>query len=192
MRSLHEHARICLEAAKSRQKHLADKGLRDTEFQVGDEVLLKTTHLHILHGPSARKLWPRWVGPFEVLSRHGASAYRLKLPVGWRIHDVFNISLLKPYNSGGKPKPAPPAIMVQGVPEFVVERILDHVDELESHRWQRRYLVRWQGYNADGDTWEPAANVDKCEAVDSYWAALGGEKRLPRNPRRRRTKAVPV
>jgi hypothetical protein len=108
------------------------------------------------------------------------------LPAGWRIHDVFNVSQLKAYCSGGKPKPAPPLVSVNGVAEFVVDRILDHADELQSRKWQRRYLVRWQGYGADEDTWEPAANVNKCEAVDRYWETLGGEKRLPRNARKKK------
>ncbi|XP_022041269.1 uncharacterized protein LOC110943848 [Helianthus annuus] len=42
------------------------------------------------------KLSPRYIGPFEVVSRVGPVAYRLKLPqelIG--VHDVFHVSNLK-------------------------------------------------------------------------------------------------
>jgi len=44
------------------------------------------------------KLTPRFVGPFRVLDAVGSQAYRLALPNGYRIHNVFYVSLLEPYH----------------------------------------------------------------------------------------------
>ena len=43
------------------------------------------------------KLAKRYYGPFQILSRINETAYRLKLPANWHIHNAFHISLLKPF-----------------------------------------------------------------------------------------------
>ena len=42
------------------------------------------------------KLSPRYVGPFEILERVGAVAYRLALPPTLdKVHNVFHVSMLR-------------------------------------------------------------------------------------------------
>ena len=44
------------------------------------------------------KLSPRFIGPFEVLERVGAVAYRLALPPSLSdVHEVFHVSMLRKY-----------------------------------------------------------------------------------------------
>src|SRR6266487_3476532 len=64
-------------------------------YQVGDQVWLEATNL-TSYQPS-KKLAPRCYGPFSILKNVGQSAYCLELPPTWKIHPVFNKSLVTPY-----------------------------------------------------------------------------------------------
>ena len=66
---------------------------------------------------------PRYVGPFEMLERIGAVAYRLRLPDAMRrIHDVFHVSLLRPYRVDGSQQPPPLQIEVDGTAQIPLKR----------------------------------------------------------------------
>ena len=44
------------------------------------------------------KLRPRYIGPYEIISRVGTVAYRLDLPPELsKVHNVFHISMLRKY-----------------------------------------------------------------------------------------------
>ncbi|KAJ9515073.1 hypothetical protein QJQ45_012601 [Haematococcus lacustris] len=90
------NARKCMAAAQSRQAAYANKARRDVEYKVGQKVLLSTKNLKLQPG-KARKLIPRYVGPFEILLLVGAVAVKLDLPASMsRLHPVFHVSLIKP------------------------------------------------------------------------------------------------
>ena len=62
-------------------------------------VFLKITPLRSVMASKAKKLKPRYVGSFKILQRVEKVVYQLELPVSLsRIHDVFNVSLLKKYH----------------------------------------------------------------------------------------------
>jgi hypothetical protein len=79
-------------------------------YEVGSEVLLSTSNIK-LKTLGARKLLSRWIGPFEIVKRVGVVVYCLKLPESMGIHNVFHISLLKPYKANDRVKPLPPPVI---------------------------------------------------------------------------------
>ena len=119
-------AKTCMLNAQQRQKHYYDKRHVPSVFDVGAEVLLATTNLH-LRTTGTRKLIPRWVGPFKVQADMGGTAYRSDLPdCMHQVHNVFHVSLIKPYRSDGRTQPPPPPELVDDCPEWTVEQVLDH------------------------------------------------------------------
>jgi hypothetical protein len=112
-------------------------------------------------------------GPFKVIKKIGASAYKLQLPDNWPgIHPVFNESYLHPYKSPRyskqqKPPPPPPVETEEGT-RYVVEEIRDS----RIHRRKLQYLVHWEGYPREEDTWEPEATMkeDAPDDVDEFHA----------------------
>src|SRR6202023_1697852 len=75
---------------------------REPEIMEGLLVYLSTKNLNLPKG-RARKLCPKFVGPWKVMkARQDASTYELELPTALRdrrIHPVFHVSLLHPYNA---------------------------------------------------------------------------------------------
>ena len=88
-----------LKVAQDRQKSWTDKKRRKLQFQVGDHVFLKVSPTKgITRFGRHNKLNPRYVGPFEILSRKGDVAYQLALPPELaRTHNVFHVTLLRKY-----------------------------------------------------------------------------------------------
>ena len=179
-----------LEAAQQRQKRHADNSRRlEQTYAVGDNVLLSTKNL-TLKTPGTPKLLPRWVGPFKVLRNIDNVAYELELPASMKCHDVFHVSLLKPYFHNGQHQPAQPVLLEDGSVEYVVERILTHRDRHQGRKTVRDYLVQWQGYGPEHNSWEPTENLQNCrQLVDQYLQMIKGseqqEKELPRPKRKR-------
>nr|GFA18025.1 reverse transcriptase domain-containing protein [Tanacetum cinerariifolium] len=67
------------------------------DFQVGDKVILKVSPWkRVVRFGKRGKLNPRYIGPFQVLSKVGDVAYRLELPQQLsQVHNTFHMSNLK-------------------------------------------------------------------------------------------------
>ncbi|KAJ9518355.1 hypothetical protein QJQ45_010318 [Haematococcus lacustris] len=123
-----KQARHFMEQAQQRQAYLANKGRRDVEYHPGQLVLLSTKNLRLKPG-KAKKLLPRFIGPFKVLEHVGPVAVRLDLPPAMaRMHPVFHVALLRPYTSE-HPHLPPPVDWLDEAPLYEVEKLLAHRGE---------------------------------------------------------------
>ncbi|VFQ77888.1 unnamed protein product [Cuscuta campestris] len=150
------------------QQHMrerANRHRRDLTFQVGNRVLLKLQQYrhHSLARPQSSKLARRYYGPFEVIERIGPVAYRLQLPEGCKIHNVFHVSLLRPFVLGGQPLPKPtlPTNVYRGkevaIPISAGPSRTVLVDGIPQEQW----LIRWSDDGGAAATWEPMENIRK-------------------------------
>ena len=143
--------------------------LHSKQYAQGDLVWLENSNIHT-NQPS-KKLGQKRYGPFLIKEKIGEAAYRITLPEGWAIHDVFNENLLSPVNqpefrSQVKP-PAPDPVIVNNEEEYEVETIRG----VCKRGWGYQFLVHWKGYSDEDDTWTAESNLDNArEAITEFLA----------------------
>ena len=169
-------AKVHLEQARLRMRIQADRRRREKEFAVGDRVLLRTKNIELMHSGPSKKLQAQFVGPFRIRARIGPVAYRLELPQGWRIHNVFHVSLLREFNTtadyGERELEAPPPDLVDDEEEYEVERVIDHRRRRQGRQQVLEYLVKWRGYGMEEALWLPEGELRNApQAVADYRAA---------------------
>lgn len=152
MQEVWEFARSSMARAQELQKRQADKGRREVDFDVGDEVMVTTRDWNT--GRPSRKLSDQWSGPYRVIEKVGHS-YRLDLPPNIKVHPVFAPEKLRAVPrtlplEGQVLDPALP-VEVDGEEEWEVEEVV------ASRQFYGRlqYRVRWVGYDIDLE-WYPA------------------------------------
>lgn len=177
-------AKKALEDAQSRQKQQYDAKHRHQAFEVGQLVLLRTTNLRF-KGPNAKKLLPKWIGPIRITDKVGQLAYKLALPAIMKIHPIFHTGLLKPYHSSGAMQPVMPNILdPEGIRLFNINEIRTHkITERKAMRKGKKtsrkpqvfYLVSWEGYGPEHDSWEPESSLllDVPHIVQAYKVKAG-------------------
>ncbi|GJY24834.1 hypothetical protein Tco_0398492 [Tanacetum coccineum] len=86
-----------MQVTHDRQKSYADLKRKPMEVQVRDRVMLKVSPWKgVVRFGKRGTLNPRYVGPFQVLAKVGAIAYKLELPQELSIvHNTFHVSNLK-------------------------------------------------------------------------------------------------
>uniref|UniRef100_A0A0W0GF46 Reverse transcriptase-rnase h-integrase n=1 Tax=Moniliophthora roreri TaxID=221103 RepID=A0A0W0GF46_MONRR len=143
LKKIQEEAEAALWMGKEKMKEAYEEEKRKVhEFKVGDKVWLSAKDIHI--HPASRKLGPRQLGPYEVVEHIGDLDYCLKLPPAMKVHNQA---------------PAPEAVEVEGEEQHLVEEVLDS----RIYRKKLQYLVRWEGYGEEEDSWEPAENLDHAK-----------------------------
>ncbi|KAL1940906.1 hypothetical protein VTO73DRAFT_7542 [Trametes versicolor] len=193
VRAFVERARLNLEQAhdaiiQSRVNMAYYANQRRTDeiipFQEGELVYLSTRNLSLPKG-RARKLAPKYIGPYRVLkAQPSTSTYTLELPedlVRRRIHPTFHAALLRrhePNDDALFPRREAQKFYDFGTPdeqEWLVE-------DIAGHQWKGRnveFLVHW---STGEHTWEPLAHCDELKALDDYLALMGVDdwRHLPR------------
>ncbi|GJX86881.1 putative reverse transcriptase domain-containing protein [Tanacetum coccineum] len=147
-----------IQTAHDRKKSYADLKCKPMEFQVGDKVMLKVSPWkRVVHFGKRGKLNPRYVGPFKVLKKVGAVAYKLELPQELsRVHNTFHVSNLKKCYSDDPLVVPMGGLQVDDKLHFVEEPIEIMDREVKQLRRSRVPIVkvRWNSRRGPEFTWE--------------------------------------
>ncbi|XP_033140618.1 uncharacterized protein LOC117131852 [Brassica rapa] len=146
-----------LKEAHDRHKSYADKRCKDLEFQVGDLVYLKMRTLGGSKTRKLKKLKPRYMGPYPIVERIRAVAYKLRLSAELSdFHDVFHVSVMRKVVRE-------PELILQQPPNDLEKNlyascqpveILDRQVKAVQGMMSSLVKVRWERDGIQEETWE--------------------------------------
>ncbi|PKU75390.1 RNA-directed DNA polymerase [Dendrobium catenatum] len=161
--------------AQQIMKKQADSHRRDMQFEVGEKVFLKLRPYRQRTVARRRneKLAPRYFGPYEVLDKVGAVAYRLKLPQSASIHPVFHVSQLRRAIGEHAVSTELPATLTEEL-EVMLEP-LELAGVRSNKEGSKEVLIKWRGLPDFDATWEPMERMNEqfpsfhLEDKVSFW-----------------------
>ena len=162
MKTVHKEAQVALSKSRDDMTHYADFYRGEApEYKIGNKVWLSTKNLNVdwpLH-----KLTEQQLGPYKIVKIISSNAVKLKLPAAFKIHDVINVSHIRPYRppTAGQSTIPPEPIIIEETPEYEVEEITDS----RFKHGKLKFLVKWSGYTDDYNTWEPEANCTNSRDI---------------------------
>ena len=150
LKDLHQELSRDIEWINQRMTLYANKSrLEGPRLQRGDLVYLLR--------PSD-KLDSRKIGPFKVKRNIRDISFELELPPTMRIHPVFHLSLLEPAHPDTPEGPAPE--LDPEIQELVYD--VESILAVRRRRNRLQWLVKWEGYAHEENTWEPKEMLTNC------------------------------
>jgi hypothetical protein len=169
-----------LMVAKLSQAHQANQHRKDDAiYEVGDLIMLSTLNRrreHKLAGEKVvAKFLPRFDGPYQVTGVHKeASTVTIDIPSQPNAFPTYHTSQVKPFTENDKEKypsrtlQEPGPIIVDGVEEFKVEKIVTHRKIGRGHQ----YRVKFAGWGPEKERWIAGRELEDNEALDLYWKSV--------------------
>jgi chromobox protein 5 len=78
------------------------------------------------------------------------------------------VALLEPYHRRDGQEPPPP-VEIDDAEHWLVDSVLD----TRKSKGKRMFLVRWEGFTREHDSWEPEENLENAqEKVQEFYAGL--------------------
>ena len=152
-----------LKIARDRQKSYADNRRRDLQFKIGDQVFLKISPWKgALRFGKRGKLSPRYIGPYEIVSKVGPVAYKLKLPPELsRIRDTFHVSMLRKYipDPSHVLREQPVQLKENWTYEETPVQIVGHKEQVLRSKVIQLVKVLWKNQEREETTWKPKAQM---------------------------------
>jgi hypothetical protein len=160
-------------AARVKQTRDANRKRQSAPFKEGDLVYLSSKNISFPKG-LARKLIPKFIGPYKILRDFGNASFQLDLPQHLQrrgLHDVFHSSLLRvhvPNDDRLFPGRMDTQIgdITETDGEWAVDKILSH----HGAKADALFEIKWKS----GDvTWLPYYQITHLQALTDYFELLG-------------------
>ncbi|GMI67577.1 hypothetical protein HRI_000427000 [Hibiscus trionum] len=137
-------------------KQQSDKRRTECEYVIGDLVYLKLQpyRQRTVKHRANQKLAPKWFGPFPIIEKVGAVAYKLQLPRDSKLHPVFHVSQLKKHIGAANFQSELPVINPDGEISKEPLRIIDKRIGKRGGRAITEVLVEWTNAFPEDATWE--------------------------------------
>lgn len=131
----------------------------------------------------ARKLIPKYIGPYRILQDFNNSSFKLDLPSHLKrrgIHDVFHVSLLREHiPNDDRLFPGWLDTQIGDTPEiegeWAVDRILSHAGS----KADTIFEIKWKSRDV---TWLPYYQITHLQALTEYLDLLG-ERNIHKLPK---------
>lgn len=141
--------------------HLSGFDIDFTEYPINSYVLLNPPE------GNRPKLSPKLKGPYRVVNFVG-SKYTIQDLLTSKNFDI-HISKLSPFNFDDT-RTDPKTIAMDDAQEFVIDSVIAHRGD-RSRRGTMEFLVKWQGYSDDANSWEPYSNLRDTDHLLEYLRA---------------------
>ena len=152
-----------MKTTRDRQKSYAENRRRDFQFETSDLVILKISPWKgVFRFGKRGKISRRFIGPYEIVSKVGPLACKLKLPPELsRIHDTFHVSMLRKYipDPSHVLREEPMQLNENLTYEEISMQIVDRKEQVLRSKVIPLVKVLWKNHEREAATWEPEAQM---------------------------------
>ena len=153
--------------------------VQQESLAVGDLVLLRTHNYPQLR---TNKLNAPFIGPFKIIHIPTNQTVELELPSHLKIHPRINRDQVKKYHPPPILSTSPPAPIKNKKGE--IEYFIDKILQQRKRRGREEFLVRWLGYGACDDTWEPLSHLRNTVAYKEFIKNKPPQRKRQRSSRK--------
>nr|GEV16908.1 putative reverse transcriptase domain-containing protein [Tanacetum cinerariifolium] len=156
---------FCERTAENAEWLIVTRRAKPLEFEVGDMILLKVSPWKgVVRFGKRRKLNPRYIGPFKILTRVSLVAYTLELPEKLKgIHSTFHVLNIKRCLAEGDVVVPMDEIQLDDKLHMIEEPV--EVVDREVKRLKQSQIpivkVRWNSQRGQEFTWEREDQIIK-------------------------------
>lgn len=174
----------------AQQRFTARRKALDERRKVKSKPLPVNTIVMLVDQNKGSKMEPHYVGPYRVCKADRNNAYSLISSDGSLLGRKVPFSQMKVVSfpdAGGEAKGEDTEWGFVPDGQFLVDKIMDH----KGREGRRQFLIRWKGFDASHDTWEPEGNIHDVKCKGDYWArrAQQQDAKAAKRPRRREAPA---
>ncbi|WOH12617.1 hypothetical protein DCAR_0832123 [Daucus carota subsp. sativus] len=154
IQQIHADVRHKISASNAKYKTQADLHRKNTEYEVGDQVMVRIRPERFPNG-KYKKLQYRRVGPYTISHKINSNAYVLDLPADMGISNIFNVEDLTIYHGHSDPTKSIPPLRLPPASNVrdEIDDIVDTTIVSTRNSGYQKYLVKWKDKTWSDCTW---------------------------------------